>query len=384
MLSAGLWIRPEIRFDVTGAVLSSTREKIIVLEPYFGGSHKAFLRGLEKHLDLDFEFHTLPARKWKWRMRLAAPYFADKLHKQGHRDEQPGNACILCSTFVDVAAFRSLAPDWAKPLPLVTYFHENQFAYPVQVDDERDYHFAVTNFTTALASDLIAFNSQHNLSTFLIGLKDFLKKTPDMKFKGVEHLICNKSRVLFPGQDFEDIDRQEGLRNGNDPVILWNHRWEHDKQPEIFFEALYSLDQKGFDFKLIVAGESFKQSPAVFKQAENLLAKRILHFGHARSRKEYVELLRHSDIVVSTANHEFFGIAVIEAVRAGCRPLLPGRLSYPELFPAEFLYDADEDFQEALISTLAKGRLSKDNAHELTERFSWNCLADQYREWLHF
>ncbi len=52
-------------------------------------------------------------------------------------------------------------------------------------------------------------------------------------------------------------------------------------------------------------------------------------------------------IVVSTAWHEFFGISVIEAVRAGCRALLPRRLSYPELFPKEFLYD-EGDFTSRL------------------------------------
>ena len=37
--------------------------------------------------------------------------------------------------------------------------------------------------------------------------------------------------------------------------------------------------------------------------------------------------------MLSTARHEFFGIAVAEALRAGCLPWLPARLSYPELLP---------------------------------------------------
>ena len=38
--------------------------------------------------------------------------------------------------------------------------------------------------------------------------------------------------------------------------------------------------------------------------------------------------------MLSTARHEFFGVAVVEALLAGCLPWLPDRLSYPELLPA--------------------------------------------------
>jgi glycosyltransferase involved in cell wall biosynthesis len=101
------------------------------------------------------------------------------------------------------------------------------------------------------------------------------------------------------------------------------------------------------------------------------------------SREEYAGWLRRADVAVSTAIHEFFGIAVIEAVRAGCRPLLPAKLSYPELFPEEFLYQNDNEFAGALKNALsAKDRLAPERARELTERFSWDALIPRYRIWL--
>jgi glycosyltransferase involved in cell wall biosynthesis len=354
---------------------SDSSLKILVLEPYYGGSHKSFLDGL-KQLPFKFTLLTFPARKWKWRMRLSAPYYAEELHKTGHRFDR-----ILCSTFVDVSAFRGLAPAWAREVPLLTYFHENQFTYPVQTEDERDLHFALTNMTSALASDSLAFNSSYNLETFLSGIKELLRKSPDFKLDNPCDMIRSRSRILPPGIDFSAIDTEVGLERERAPVILWNHRWEHDKRPELFFNVLFELDREGLDFKLIVLGKSYTRRPRIFEEVKKRLRQRIIHYGYIRGRSDYAQWLRQGDIIISTAVHEFFGIAVVEAVRAGCRPLLPRRLSYPELFPEEFLYE-EKDFVLRLKQEIQKKkRLLPHQARDLTDRFSWKSLAPNYIRW---
>jgi hypothetical protein len=60
--------------------------------------------------------------------------------------------------------------------------------------------------------------------------------------------------------------------------------------------------------------------------------------GSPKSRAEYAALLASADIAVSTAANEFFGLAMIEASYAGCFPLVPDRLAYPEIYPTEFRY----------------------------------------------
>jgi glycosyltransferase involved in cell wall biosynthesis len=353
--------------------------KILALEPYYGGSHKSFLDGLAALFPDSIDLITLPARKWKWRMRLSGPWLAAELAKVA--DPEQYN-CLLCSTFVDVASLKGLAPAWAARLPVCTYFHENQFAYPVQVENERDFHFSLTNVTTALASDRLAFNSQYNLDSFLTGCRRLLKKSYDMKLSDIEQAVRAKALVISPGQDFSLIDQQDQpAGEGGAPVIVWNHRWEHDKNPEQFFQSLFELDRQGVDFRLIVLGESFRAQPQIFAEAQKRLAARIIRFGYAESREEYVRYLRQGDLVLSTAGHEFFGISVIEAVRAGCRPLLPRRLSYPELFPGQYLYN-DEDLADRITESLTKGRLSKTEAIELTDEYSWPALTNAYRDWL--
>lgn len=350
--------------------------RVLVLEPYYGGSHKSFLSGLSR-LPFRFEFMTLPARKWKWRMRLAAPVYAQQLHKWGKRFDR-----VLCSTFVDVATFRSLAPSWVREVPVLTYFHENQFAYPLQVEEERDLHFAITNVTTALASDGLAFNSEYNLSSFLKGIEKLQKKSYDLKLDSPDEKILAKSRVIPPGIDFADIDAAKAHDSDRPAVIVWNHRWEYDKNPELFFRALFELDHEGIDYRLIALGESFKEHPRIFEEASEKLAHRILNFGYVTSRHDYAKWLKGGDIVVSTADHEFFGMSVIEAVRAGCLPLLPNRLSYPELFPREYLYH-DKEFILRLKEMIKKNkRISAEKANVLTEPFSWKTLAPVYKSWI--
>jgi glycosyltransferase involved in cell wall biosynthesis len=131
----------------------------------------------------------------------------------------------------------------------------------------------------------------------------------------------------------------------------------------------------------VVLGQSFQRQPAIFAEAHQKLADKIIHFGYVESHQEYIKLLCQADIIVSTAIHEFFGISVIEAVRAGCMPVLPNRLSYPELFAAEYLYE-DGELQDKLESVLKgfKG-LNESEIKDLTDRFSWLELKDKYREW---
>jgi hypothetical protein len=96
-------------------------------------------------------------------------------------------------------------------------------------------------------------------------------------------------------------------------------------------------------------------------------------------------LLQAADIVVSTAIHEFFGVAVVEAIYCGCFPLLPHRLAYPEMLPVEHqgrcLYDGFEELVEGLRWAVAwrqetvpiAGKLSREMG-----RFDWRVIAPRY------
>ncbi|MBI4160866.1 MAG: glycosyltransferase, partial [Acidobacteria bacterium] len=162
------------------------------------------------------------------------------------------------------------------------------------------------------------------------------------------------------------------------PLIVWNHRWEFDKQPEVFFAALDAARARGREFRLALLGENFQFVPKEFEAARDRLGGRILRCGYEEDRKAYLAWLRRGSLVISTAVQENFGIAVIEAIRHGCFPLLPDRLSYPEILAeehrSECLYRDEADLVERLDSLLADpGRIAhlREPLARSVERFAW-------------
>ncbi len=170
--------------------------RIVALEPFYGGSHRAFLDGWRRHSRHEFSVIGLPARNWKWRMRQAAVTFAEQVAKR-IADGQSWDA-LFCSDMLNLAEFRGLCPAAAE-LPSVVYFHENQLTYPVRYGDQRDCHFGYTNFTTCLAADAIWFNSEFHRREYLAALRLFLKRMPDFQSLAAIDAIEAKSSIQPPG-----------------------------------------------------------------------------------------------------------------------------------------------------------------------------------------
>ena len=363
--------------------------RILVLEPYYGGSHRAVLDGLFERLDVEFDLLTLPPRKWKWRMRGAAITMAAEtrhLHQEFLADETRNTAAvggkrwdlIYASTFVNLAEFYGLAGEAVSGVPSIVYFHENQLIYPVRHEEEWDYQFPLTNITSALTANLCLFNTQYNLDGFVNEIPGFLKKFPDHHPVGVADEISTKSEVIAPPFDPAPFDQATQSR-GARPRIIWPHRWEHDKNPESFFAAVGQLAAEGLDFEVAVAGQAFRDRPEVFSQAEELLGDRLVHMGEPKSRADYATLLASADIAVSTAHNEFFGLAMLEAAYSGCYPVVPKRLAYPEIYPEENLYSSDEQLT-AMLRSLVLDPPAPEQGRALAERFTFDRLTPDYLE----
>jgi len=313
---------------------------ILCLEPWMGGSHAAFLEAWQQRSAHRVELLGLPARHWRWRMRSAPWELARKLDRAGRTRPD----VLLVSDYVDLPALLGFLPaSWAS-VPTIAYFHENQLTYPGPAQDERDGHLAWTNLATCLRADALAFNSAFHRAEFRTAGESFLASLPRPSPRADFAQALDRSHVIAPGIELDAIPLGAG---GTGPLrVLFPHRREHDKDPLGFLHAVREVLARGGELELVLVGERGARMPEGVEGELDELAPQIAHSGFVDSRAEYLALLGTCDLVVSTALHEFYGIAVGEALAAGCAALLPNRLAYPELLPrgwhAAGLYEEGE------------------------------------------
>ena len=366
---------------------------VLALEPWYGGSHQRFLDGLIEHSAHDIRPVTMPGRFWRWRMEGGGVTLAKKVRSVIEEGFEPD--LLFATDMVNVPAVLSLARSRLQDVPVLLYFHENQLTYPLPPDRERERAYAITNYLSALAADRVVFNSQFHFDEFIEALPQLLRDFPDFTNMHTVRDLREKSTVLHLGMDLSAHDAYEGVRTTRSlhsttpPVVLWNQRWEYDKNPSAFFRVMNRLDDAGVPFQLILAGKHFQEQPEEFEQAFERYAERILHYGYAEDFAEYSRLLHRADIVVSTARHEFFGVAVQEAIYCGCHPVLPNRLSYPELIPethheplrhAPILYE-NEDHLFDILRDILEGEerpLPPDTLRKIPAPLDWDTHVDRY------
>ncbi|XP_059676292.1 glycosyltransferase-like domain-containing protein 1 isoform X2 [Gavia stellata] len=378
---------------------------VLLIEAFYGGSHKQLMDLLQEELQEDCVLCTLPAKKWHWKARTAALYFMQTV------PTSTNYRILFASSVLNLAELAALRPDLGK-LKKVLYFHENQLAYPVQKRQERDFQYGYNQILSCLVADVVVFNSAFNMESFLTSIGKFMKLIPDHRPKDLEKIIRPKCQVLYFPVRFPDVSRfmpehklahlekvigvkrngdayqLEGLQksgalgalmktsdahresglcearpglcttqheglpspltapaglnkseapestnpcqeedkqhltfnlsnilSGQDyqqrPLhVAWPHRWEHDKDPETFFKVLLKLKEKGLPFHVSVLGEAFTEIPDIFSEAKSALGSSVLHWGYLPSKDDYFQALCMADVVISTAKHEFFGVAI--------------------------------------------------------------------------
>lgn len=366
---------------------------VLLISPYHTGSHQAWAEGYQKYSQHDVALLTLPGRFWKWRMHGAAITLA-RLYRDTYTAVSPD--IILATDMLDLSTFLALTRDLTHDIPAGLYLHENQLTYPLPADPRkgpmrrqkgaRDYHYVFINYASMVTADFICFNSHFHQQELLAALPNFLKHFPDFnEFDSLDE-IAAKSSVLPVGIDMARLERPSTLTvdPSAPPLITWNQRWEYDKNPKAFFRALYQMEAEGLPFRLALCGERFSRQPDYFDEALERLAKQIIHVGFADDTR-YRELLWQTAVTISTAHHEFFGISILEAVYCHAFPILPNRLSYPELIPTRFhancLYERRKGLERHLRQALTFPQKARDIASELAThvaQFDWRQVAAQY------
>ena len=172
--------------------------------------------------------------------------------------------------------------------------------------------------------------------SLLAGLEKILSHAPDAAVGEWRTAIESRSAVIWPPVEppppSVDIKSEDSRVLHNSINVVWPHRWEHDKGPDELLEIAERWTEP-LNLRWTILGQQFAKLQPALEEFRGRFADSIDHMGFESDRQRYWQHLHRCDWVLSTATHEFFGIAVVEALMAGCLPWLPDRLSYPELLP---------------------------------------------------
>ena len=355
---------------------------LVLVEPWFGESHATLINGIAKHSKIECHKITLPAAKWKWRMRMGALALSDELDKL---EQWPD--VFLFSDYVNLPSLMGFTPRLTQT-PSILYFHENQLTYPMRKGKKRDFEFCAINVLSCLIATKCMFCTRQQMESFLDGIEGFLKHDDTIDPVSVITQIEDKSTVIPVGIDKAPFDRARANRKnrkGKPLRVVWPHRFEHDKNPDDFFSVLLELADEGLLFEIIACGRTYGDIPPIMIEAKEKLGSRIIQWGFLE-RAKYAEALASSDVVVSTAYQETQGLAVIEAILSGCDPLLPNRLSYPEIIGDELckdhLYQNKSELKRRLRCMMRNPDRVRatSNHHAEMERFCWSNVAPKFDE----
>jgi glycosyltransferase involved in cell wall biosynthesis len=268
-------------------------------------------------------------------------------------------------------------------VPVALYLHESQLLHPPSPNGAHDDGPAWTQWRSMAAADRVWCNSGFHRDALLAALPGFVGTAPDRGHDDLVAAVAARTAVLPVGVDVAPlIGATRPPDDGDDPLIVWNQRWDHDKDPQALFRVLRALARDGVAFRLALAGENRRVDPREFAAVRADLGGRVVHAGHL-PRPAYRDLLLRAAVTVSTARHEFFGIAAVEAMAAGCVPLLPRRLAYPELVPGRFhddvLYPGRlYERLAGVLTDVAGARRRIDGLRAAMRMHDWSVVGPQY------
>lgn len=317
---------------------------ILLLSAYHSASHRYWCDGLMAAFpEHRWTLRSQPGRHFSWRLEAAGWLWAcsdDAAFQQSYD-------LIIATSLSNIVTLQARCPT-LRDTPLWLYFHENQFAHP-RSDQQRAAHQTAWQFNSlenAFCADWISFNSHFNRDTFFSGAKQLLQKFPETIPGDPIAQLQQKSQLLAVPLNDQFLALREQEKDTR--LMVWNHRWEWDKQPQRFLHAAIQLKQDGVDFRLAMLGSGGGRGDA-FAAEREALGDCIVHWGEA-SESSYRYWLGRAGIGVSTALHDFQGLAMLELAQAGATCIVPRRQAYPECLP-EAVFFADQQHDAAAEAT---------------------------------
>lgn len=135
-------------------------------------------------------------------------------------------------------------------------------------------------------------------------------------------------KIFVTGLPFYGNELRNKYLNKKEDIIVFPHRLDEEKHPELFDLFIDKLAQKGFNFKAIRTIEE------------------------TSSRQEYFSILGKSKIMLSFADQETFGYSTLESMALDNIVIVPNKLSYVETVPVSYRYDTLDEAFDLLINSI--------------------------------
>ncbi|MFU8847951.1 MAG: DUF3524 domain-containing protein [Opitutales bacterium] len=354
--------------------------RILLLSAYHSASHRYWCEGLMAAMPkVEWTLKTQPARHFSWRIRASGCIWGLADDPDFDRDYD----LIIATSLTDVVNLKAHRPA-LRDTPLWLYFHENQFAHPLS-DRQWESHqqgWQFQSMQNAFLADHISFNTTFNFDSFIAGARSLLKKFPEkLPGRPLDRIIERADVLPVPLTERFRAFYNEPKRAKR---IIWNHRWEWDKQPKVFLDALIALHREGFDFELAMLGSGSGRAPYAFREEADILSDHLIHWGEA-DEDRYAGFIRSADIGVSAALHDFQGLAMLELAQAGATVVVPRRVAYPEVLPGACFYAGAPDDPErdtANLKTALAEALTADRRRQIdpSRLPTWEHFQANYRE----
>lgn len=138
--------------------------------------------------------------------------------------------------------------------------------------------------------------------------------------------LGNKIRVLPPGIDTHEFEKKRYKREFSDTKrIIVNHRLlNYTGVRNLLSDTFPKLWERRKDFKVIVTNPSKVRLPKSLTNAKWLIMGQF-------DRTEYIKQLSTSDLVICPHKSTHWSISTLEAIYAGCIPLMNSNTFFPEL-----------------------------------------------------
>ena len=143
------------------------------------------------------------------------------------------------------------------------------------------------------------------------------------------------------------------------------------------------MKKEKIKFQLVILGEQFDTEMEIFNWARKIFNNEIIHIGFCESFNEYATWLWKADIIPVTTKQEFFGGSIMEAIYCNVYPILPNRLTYPELFDniknKEYFYKNNKELKIKLKKILINfNKLNLKSLSNYALNYDWSIISNKY------